>query len=520
MKLKQSRRASGRRALGALCIVVAASLALAGCQSAVKQASVGASAAPQHGGTLVVVQNADAQPSAVFGLRAGNNTWVSDVFETLTKIDPKTGQPEPDVAKSWSTSANGLSMDIQLRHDVTFQTGRKMTAEDVKFSLQQAALPANAAQTDFIGQQITAIKVTGTYSLQLTFAKPLSNIFDFFEQAVIVDKDTFSGLASGKEVVGTGPYKFVNWQPGAQITLERYNGYRDAAHTYYSKIEFEVTTNNTAELNAIRSGRAQIAVGLDNSDALTFKGKQYTLTNAGGTIYPLGLNVTSAPLNNVKVRQAIAYAIDRKRINSQVFANEGTVTDLAWSPNEPGYPTSLTDYYTYDPAKAKKLVEEAGATGATIPIVVPDIPTMETIFQIVQNNLKAIGLNATANVLDVTVFDARQTEGDLGPAFLLLHGQVGFNSSTLVDSDPDFFAQNPSHFSSPEYSQLTTALINAKSASAHATALRKLSLYILQQAFTLTMVQAPGVVVSSDAVHGITISKLGYLDLANAYVTK
>lgn len=485
---------------------------------AVLLTGVAAAGAQEKGGILTVSQVADAQPVSIMALRAGNGPWIRNVFETLTLIDPETFQPGPLLAQSWTVAEDGMSIAIVLRSDVTFHTGRPMTAEDVKFSYETAALPESTSQVGFIAREFESLDVVDDHNLTIKFKRPLSNVFDFFEETFIVDKETYAQREDGSQVIGTGPYTFAEWSPGASIILKRYDNYRNADTAWFDEIEFAIIPDPTASIAALRSSRTQIATGLTPRDTLEFtRNPQFEILETGGTIYPLGLNVTIAPLDNKLVRQAIAYAVDRDRINDQVFLGTGTVTDLFWSPAAPGYSEDLATHYGYDPEKARSLIAEAGAEGAKIPIVVPAIPSQRSIFEIVQNNLREVGLVPEAVVLDVADFDKRQVAGDLGAAFLLLHGQVGFSSSTLLSSLPSLRQGNPSAFWNDDYVALREAMLAATTQDALGQATADLTNYMLDQAFSTVLVQAPGQAVVGSSLEGVELTVRGGLILSGAY---
>ncbi|MCJ9751641.1 ABC transporter substrate-binding protein [Neorhizobium sp. BETTINA12A] len=476
---------------------------------------------PVRRGAITVSQTADAQPRNILTLRAGNSPWVKNVFETLTQTDPKTFEVKPLLAKSWKAAADGLSMEIVLRDDVTFHTGRRMTADDVKFTLETMALPETAAQVGFIAKEFQSIDVTSPTTLTIKFKKPLANIFDLFEEANVIDKETYTKREDGSQVIGTGPFKFAKWTPGASIMLERYTGYRDRNLPYLDSIEFAIITDSTASVSALRSGRSVMATGLSQNDLVEFEGNpQYQFLNSGGAIYPFGVNVTKAPFDKKEVRQALGYAIDRQRINEQVFGGIGTPTDLFWGVGSPGYGEEQANRYSYDPTKAKALIEKAGATGAKVPIIVPSIPANRSIFEIVQNNLKEIGLAPEAVVLDVADFDKRQVAGDLGPAFLLIHGQVGFSTATLLSSLPSLRQGNPSGFWSDQYVTLRNAVTAANSPDATDKAVKALSDYMLDEAFSLSLLQTPGQTILSDTLKGVKATLRSQMLYGEAYLAE
>jgi peptide/nickel transport system substrate-binding protein len=235
-------------------------------------------------------------------------------------------------------------------------------------------------------------------------------------------------------------------------------------------------------------------------------------------LYPLGVDVTAAPFDKVAVRQAVQYAIDRKRIVSQVFGGLAQPTTQFWSPSTPGYDSALNNAYAYNPAKAKKMIADAGATGASFTINVIGFGPNISAAQIVQNNLKAVGLNPTVNVLAPLTFIGQQAAGKLGPMFMPLHG-LGYGPATLVNLIPSLRPGNPSHEATPEYTALRTSLTHAQG-NAVAPATKAISQYITQQAFNVPLVYATGSVVTIPALRQAKASVLGYANFSSAYLSK
>lgn len=501
-----------KKSLATCALVATIALAPAACSSS-DPAADSASPTPVRGGQLVVAQPVDAQPGVILAIRAGNLTWAPSVFETLVLMDPSTLTPEPLLASSWEVAADGMFVRLHLQPDVTFHTGRPMTAEDVKFSLEKAADPEMAAQVGFIARSFESITVVDEATLDIVFTTPLgSSLFDLLSQVYILDAETFAGLADGSQIIGTGPYEFAGWTPGSSITLTRYADYRDADVGHLDGIEFEVITDPTAMVSALRSGRAQIGANLSATDISSLlAGPGYTSLTSGGGIPVLGMNVTVPPFDNPEVRQAIGYAIDRERILDQALGDGAISTDLFWSPSTPGYTPELANHFTYDPDKAKQLIDAAGATGAVVPISYPALPTQTAVYEIVQNNLEAVGLEPQSVALSVAEFDQKQTNGELGAAFVLGHGQVGLSAATMLDSLPSLREGNPSGFWNDEYERLRDDLRAARDEAETASAVEALSTYLLEQAFSLPFGQTPNIMVVSDAVSGVTARPTGGL---------
>lgn len=499
--------------LGALVTVVA------GCTSAVDQADkANASAKVRDGGTLVVAQANDAQPESFLSPAIGNIASQYQVFETLTLIDTKTGKPKGVLAKSWTMSQDYTSMDIKLRDDVTFHTGRKMTSADVVYTIGQVQDPANTVGTRFIADQIASVAADGEYGVKLTFKRPMPNIFDMFEIMPIVDKDTFANYKDGKEVVGTGRFTWKSWTPGGKIVLQKYDGYRDAKNTHLDTIELQVITDPTAELAAIRSGRVQFAIGMSALDTRSLASQQgYGLVESGGAAISLGFDVTKAPFTDKNVRQAVNYALDRDRVIDQVEGGKATATALPWKASTPGYDTKQGERYTYQPDKAKQLL--AGAT-ASFSVVVPDIPESVAVFEILQNNLAAVGLTATAEVISTSDYDQRIAARDMrAPAFLMRNSNALSPASAVVSRPELLPDNNVSHFSTPEYTEVVGALTDALSADDQKKALKAYNDYVLDQAVVLPVVTRSTLSVRTANFDGVGTTIQGFFDFDTAYLS-
>ncbi|MFI7426578.1 ABC transporter substrate-binding protein [Micromonospora sp. NPDC049836] len=496
--------------------VSTAFVALTGCRAAVDDAATPRAAGPVRGGTLQLAASADAQPGAVLANRAGNWMWRRLVFEPLAELDDQR-RPQPVLARSWTFNAARTKLVIELRDDVTFHSGRRMTAEDAVYSLEQVKDARNASQLRAVALRLH-VAATGPHQVTVSMDKPSDSLFDLLHLTPIVDRDTFPRIGDGSAVIGTGPFVWKQWRPKAGITLERNPAYRVPDRPYFDKVEVSVITDPTALQAALRGGRAHLANGLTSVDIAALRSdRAFALENAGGVFYPLGLNVAAAPFDRREVRQAVGYALDRERIKSQVFGDDALVTDLWWSPNESSYPKSLSDHYRLDLDKAKGLIARAGATGARVPIAFANLPTMKSLFEVVRYNLEQIGLAPEAVALDTAEYDARQVAGTLGPAFLLLHGMVGFSAATIVDAMPSLRTGNPSRFAEPRYDTLKAGLQQADDA-ARPKALADLSEYLLDSAFSHVTAVAPQYHVRSAKLTGLTTVPLGCVVATDAYL--
>lgn len=466
------------------------------------------------GGTLRIAQGADAQPKNILAGRAGNNSWRHQVFDALTVLDSETGEPTPVLATDWESSEDGLTFKIRIRDGVTFHSGRPLTAEDVVFTLEQVKVPENASQMAPLVRAYTTITASAPNEVTITSQTPVApRIFDVLQLAVILDKDTFAGLADGSQVIGTGPFKWVEWVPGASLRLERNDAYWGETPVALDGVEISIITDSTAMANAMR-GRVDLVLGMTPRDAVLFRGNANVelIEAPGAQIFPLGLNVTAAPLDSKELRQAIGFAIDRQRIIDQVFNGVGTPSSLWWRSNEPGTTEEMVNHYHYDPDRARELIAAAGAEGAEINISVIGLAPVPAIYEIVQNNLREVGLSPVGNVLETAAFDQGQTAGDLGQAFQQIHGLQGFSAATLVDALPALRDTNPSKFAPERYRQLKDALQSAQG-DAYAPALAELGEFMLDEAFSHILLHTPPLHAKAPALTGAVWDNVGFLHL-------
>lgn len=516
----RARPSRPRRRLRTLVTIVALVATVGACTSARNLQSTRGERI--EGGTLTYAIALDARPAGLFQTLARNNPWVENVFQPLIRLDARTRAVESVLATAVDVSPDGRTVRISLREGVTFHDGRTFTAEDVKFTFETTAGKAAGSNLGNVPRSFASVRVDDPTHLTVTAKARLGDaLFDYLNQTPIVDPNTYAGVADGSRIVGTGPFRFTHWQPGAGFTLERYDGYwnRDAVHL--QRIEFVVTADATALLSALRSGRAQLAWGLTPSDARPYFGdERYQILDAGGTVYPLGLDTTAAPFDDRRVRQAVGFALDRQRIRDQVFAGTGAVSSLPFPVGARGVPQAQVDHFTYDPDLARRMITEAGAEGARVPISYGANPTVRAIFEIVANNLRAIGLDPVGVTLDQPTFQTGQNQGELGPAWLSLHSQIPLAPSTIIDSIPVLREGNPSKADSPRFDALKKALRTAPPGSPQAdAAVVALGAYLNDEAFLHPVVQAPEILVASIKTGAVAVTMRGVTLLENAYVT-
>ena len=289
-----------------------------------------------------------------------DSVLYSNVFEGLTRFMGD-GSVVAGLAESWEISEDGLTYTFRLRDGVTFHDGTTMDAEDVKFSLDRARAEdsVNAQKALFAG--ITDVSVESPTSVKVTLSEPNGNfLFNMaWGDAVIVAPESIEGIK--QTPIGTGAFKFVNWVQGDRIDLERNADYWGTAPAL-EKATFKFISDPTAAFAAVMAEDVDVFSGFpapENLPQFEADPRFQVLVGSteGETI--LSTNNKMPPFDNVKVREAMAHAIDRQAIIDGAMFGYGTPIGTHFAPHNPAY-VDLKNLSNYDPEKAKALLAEAG----------------------------------------------------------------------------------------------------------------------------------------------------------------
>jgi len=495
-------------------------LFLAACSSAASNTGDTGSGGHAKTTNLTVGTTTDLAPSTI--LRTGTNpTTLSLIFDTLAGVDPNTLQPTPGVATSWRWNADRTELTVNLRDDVYFHSGRKLGPQDAIFSIKTEQSSTSGAQIGATALLIDSMKVTGANQFKLTLKKPVSSFLNLLILTPLIDSETFSDLYSGKKMVGTGPYVFQSWTPGSQVKLTRNAHYWQKGLPYAESVTVRVFGSEQALVSAARTGEVDVAWALVPSDAalLTKSGKlaSHTTGEAFAEWY-VGVNVKSKPFDDVLVRQAIAHALDRDRITKQAFAGFGTATCVPWSTSLPGLSGSDDTYYNYDPAKAKALLKQAGALGASAPIAIgAGNSVAAAVANIVEFNLSEAGFKPHVSQVQSTTYQAQLQAASINGLWINNVGQSYLSPGTvLLGNAPLKVTGNTSNVTDPQYVKLADNLIYAASDADIAAANRALTTYMLDQAWHITVGRAPTVAVTPASLTGFQTSGTGGVVLTSA----
>ena len=389
-------------AVAALALLAAAPLALAD--------------APKQGGAATITFNNDLTTlDPQVGYDWQNWSVIKSIFDGLMDYKPGTTELEPDLAESYTVSDDGLVYTFKLRGGVKFHNGRLMTSADVKYSFERAVNPATqspgggyfsmiSGYDDVAGGKVTTLSgietpddKTVVFKLSrpdATFLHLMAINFGYIVPKEEVEK---AGADWGKKPVGTGAFKFVEWVPGQNIKLERNKDYYHAGVPYLDNITFEFGQDPTVAVLRLKKGEIDIVgdgVPPAQFTEIMADPANKDLVAEGNQLHTgyVTMNVTQAPFDNLKVRQAVNMAINKDRI-VRLINNRAAPASQALPPAMPGYNPDNKGY-AYDPDGAKKLLAEAGVGEITTELYTMNVDPNPRIAQAIQQDLAAVGIKA------------------------------------------------------------------------------------------------------------------------------
>jgi peptide/nickel transport system substrate-binding protein len=447
--------------------------------------------------TLNIVNFADPALNQIFR----GSRLLEPVLEPLVRRDPRNGQPTAVLAEKWELADDLTSATFTLKSGLEFHDGTPVTSADVVFSLEQAGIPENNSGAYSVTQRVAKIEAVDELTVKVTFKSPTNNLWDLFYYTPVLDRDTFAGIADASTINGTGPFKWNSWRVGSELSLVKNEDYRDAEDVFYDELKYLVIVDPSAQQAALRSNRAQMAFGLTAQDARSLESAGFQVISGEPMTVGMAMNVSIPPFNNKQVRQAVGYAVDRERLVAQANAGIGTPTDLWWDPKVEGLPEELGTFYSYDPEKARKMIEEAGAVGAEAPLIFPTNPLYMSYYNIIADGLTQAGLLPRAVQLEDNEAVGRLLRGDLGEGYLFYDRTTLFSPVSVASDSPVFRTGDigPQKYESEEYSALLNELQNAGK-DTYPAALEALTRFVLDEAFAHAFVTVPNVVTVSSKV--------------------
>lgn len=361
---------------------------------------------------------------------------LDNVYETLVTQD-ENGEIVPALATEWEVSDDRLTYTFTLRPDVTFSNGDEFDAESAKFSIEQVKSDAWTVPLASGMDVVDHAEVVAPDQLEVVLSRP-SNGWLFLMTTRIgamFSPDGVDDLANNP--VGTGPYEVVKFTRGDSLELKRRDDYWGEAPAM-AEVTFRYFKDPTAMSNAEMTGDIDIigAVLAPETIGQFAEDDRFEVIEGptNGEVV-LSFNNAKGPLTDIRVRQAIKYALDRQAILDTVMDGYGSLIGTMVPTTDPWF-EDLTGLYPYDPEKSKQLLEEAGQEGLKLRLRLPSSPYAVSAGQVVKSQLAEVGIDAEIDVLE---FPARWLD-----EVLTKHD---YDMSIIQHNEP----RDISHFGNPDY---------------------------------------------------------------------
>ena len=493
-----TRVASALMALGLLFALPSATAGLAAAASPID--------GPVRDGTLVtVIQPEPSSLASVVNNNYANSSVSANVYDGLLRYDESMA-PQPGLAESWEVSPDGTAITFHLRQGVTWHDGAPFTAADVRFSALEAwkKLHARGRVTFAALEDVeTPDPFTAVFRLR-TPAPVILSALNAAESQVL-PKHLYEGgdilkNPRNNAPVGTGPFVFKEWKKGQYIVLERNPHYWEAGRPYLDRIIVRIIPDAASRAAALETGEIQYApfTAIPLSDVprlrkdanLAIETKGYAFQSH---VFLLDFNLKNPPLDDVRVRRAIAHAIDRKGLIDTVWYGLGNPAISPIPSQLTRFHNPATPHYPYDPAAAEKLLDEAGyprkANGVRLTIAHDYVPFGEVYKDAgdyIRDNLKKVGIEFTLRGQDYSawvkrVYSDYAFDTDSNTIAVMMDPEMGLPrlllSTNHIKGVP---AANNSGYSNPEADRIIRAL------QVEPDAAKRKALFDTLQAITMT----------------------------------
>lgn len=401
------------------------------------QSPAAASGEPVRGGTLTRAA-IYGDPQNLDPIIRSHSTSVSmitwNIFEPLIRYDAVKGEFVPANAESWEISEDGKTYTFHLRKGVRFHNGREVVAGDFKYSLERLLNPANASPNamsmasvlgaeEFIkgtGKDVPGIKVIDDSTLQFTLKGPDNTFLGVlslpYTSAVPKEAVDEKGAKFGEEPVGAGPFKLTKWVRDSEVELTAFDDYYNG-RPYLDKVVYKIMTDQSARDNAFASKQLDMMV-LGDAQYGRLKNDPAMKDNLVEVAELFTRNMKfnfkkDGPWQDVRVRQAINYAIDRDTIIKTVLQDKAYPTVGILPTSILGFNDKVTTY-RYDPAQAKQLLADAGyANGFSVKILTTNHPAFGLpAVEAIAGYLKEVGITLVPEQVDFATATDRMNAGD------------------------------------------------------------------------------------------------------------
>jgi peptide/nickel transport system substrate-binding protein len=499
------------------------------------------------GGTLTIAVSNEADTLDPQKTVSGVGSFImSNIYSSLIAFGPG-GNYVPYLASSWEVSADGLTYTFHLRNDVFFHNGDPLTAQDVAWTYQRALDPETASPaTAAYLANVETITAVDDYTVEIKLAIPYyylldSLAIDSFEGILSQKAVEAAGDDYGRNPVGTGPFIFKEWVTGDHITLERNPdftwGPAGITPPNIQTVIFRLIPEGATIVAGLEAGELDyvgngIIQGLDVKN-LEATGNFDIVRNPVQALLPyITLNVSKPPFDDIRIRQALNYAVDEQAIIDLVIPDSGAVIENGpLTPSIEGYWPGIEEMgYNYDLEKAKQLMLDAGYTYNAdgmlekdgVPfsfelITVNGFDVVNKEAEVIQAQWKELGVDVQLNQLDGGVGYQKMLAGDYQSS---VNGWGWPNSDLLTQlfHSKNIGGSNMSWVTDPELDTILDNMVTATNTEEHLNFAKEAQIRIVQQAYIVTLFNQVNADIINNRIKGYEDSTYNGFRIWNAYI--
>lgn len=446
--------------------------------------------------------------------------YVSLVYDRLTQMIQEDSGPAlaPMVATSWEFDEPGTTLTFHLRDDVTFDDGSRLDAAAVKASLDRAlTLPESTARNQF--SMIESVKAPDASTVLIKANRPAADLPYLLSSGFgsIINPKALDSPDLDTAPQGSGPYRAVSVTLGDGVVYERRDDYWDPAAGLAERIELRGIGDPSSRVSGLRSGDSDFAlIQPTQYDAVRGFGDAFkVIVHPGaGNVQSIRLNTRRGPLADVRVRQALNFAIDREAISEALLNGIGTPADQPLTAIYEGHLDEPPVPYDHDPDRARRLLAEAGyADGFTLRMMVANYSPLSEISQAVQDQLGDIGVEVKLSPVDAVQAASMWTEGTGYDALLQVRNNYELAASVLsrnLLSPNGYLGDLPAEFTEA----VETAFDPSLSDDERVATLEKASRLANEEAFDVYITVSPSpIAVTTKVVGAEAMGRAGFQGL-------
>lgn len=484
------------------------------------------SAATGGGGTLIIARLSDANNLDPHFSTQINSMAVTQhkLYEGLVMMD-RNSEYKPLLAKEWKQK-DDVTWEFTLRDGVTFHDGEPFNAEAVKKTIDRILDKDNPTPKANMFGMIKEVKVIDPLKVEIILHYPFAGLLSVLASAeggIISPKAMKEfGKELSKKPVGTGPFIFESWTPGQEIVLvrnEKYWGNKPKLE----KVVFKTIPEDATRVAMVETGEAHVAEQLPVTELERVQNSQSMSLGRfeSFAVDHIGMNVKQKPFDDVRVRQAIAHAIDKEAIIKGVYNNVGKVAISSLGPKVIGYSPNIKTP-EYDLNKAKQLLTEAGyANGFKATIYLNDNKARINVAEVLQSQLKGIGIDLQIQVME---FGAYLELAAKGEAQMFISGwgnatgDADYNQYNLFHSTSAGVPGNHSFYNNPKVDALIEAGRKEKDPEKRKEIYAEAQQIEMEEVPLLPFRSSENLAAIAKNVQGVYISPSGYIDVSQVTI--